>query len=102
MAILDQPFLADRDFSGHIDLREGAVLGLALMLNNLPNGVAAGMLRLPVAPTILVVVLLSIITFWVGIGLSQNIAVRWLGERAWVVSGLVLIGLGLLEIISVV
>ncbi len=60
------------------------------------------MLRLPMAPTILVVVLLSIITFWVGIGLGQNIAIRWLGKRAWVVSGLVLIGLGLLEIISVV
>ncbi len=102
MAILGQPCLADQDFSGHIDLREGAVLGLALMLNNLPNGVAAGMLQLPVAPTILVVVLLSIITFWVGIGLGQNLAVRWLGKRAWVVSGLILIGLGSLEIIAVV
>ena len=45
VCILDNPSLADDDFSGHIDLKEGTLLGLALLLNNLPNGVAAAIDR---------------------------------------------------------
>ena len=47
-AILGEPVQADTDKSGHIDLKEGTILGLALLLNNLPNGVAAAMIKLPV------------------------------------------------------
>lgn len=99
LLILDHPFLADQDFSGHIDLKEGAVLGLALTLNNLPNGVAAGMLKLPILSTTLLVVVLSILTIWVGIGIGMNIGTHWLGKRAGVASGLILMGIGVLEII---
>ena len=101
LLILDHPFLADQDFSGHIDLREGALLGLALTLNNLPNGVAAGMLKLPVFATTLLVMALSIVMIWVGIGIGMQVSTRWLGKWAGVASGLILIGIGLIEAISV-
>jgi putative sporulation protein YtaF len=97
--ILENPSLADRDSSGHIDLKESLLLSLALMLNNLPNGVGAGLLGLSTLHTTMVVGVLSILTFWVGIGLGRSLGVRWLGRRAGAISGLLLIVIGLAEII---
>jgi putative sporulation protein YtaF len=99
LAILDNPSLADQDHSGHIDFGEGALLGLALLLNNLPNGVAAAMIKLPVLLTTLVVGLLSLLTFWLGISLGRSLGSRWLGQWTWVASGLLLMGVGLAEVI---
>ena len=99
VCILEYPALADDDFSGHIDLKEGTLLGLALMLNNLPNGVAAAMLKLPVFPTMLAVGILSVLTFWLGMGLGANLGSRWQGKWTWVVSGLLLMGIGAVEIV---
>jgi putative sporulation protein YtaF len=98
-SILGNPFLADQDHSGHIDLKEGTLLGLALMLNNLPNGVAAAMIKLPVSLTTLAVGVLSILTFWLGLGIGRHIEVRWQSKWTWVTSGLILMGIGLMEII---
>ncbi|HEY9074210.1 MAG TPA: manganese efflux pump, partial [Desulfobaccales bacterium] len=44
VSILNNPIIADWDFSGHIDLKEATALALGLTLNNIPNGVGAGML----------------------------------------------------------
>jgi putative sporulation protein YtaF len=99
LSILGSPALADQDDSGHIDLREGTLLGLALLLNNLPNGVAAAMLKLPVPLITLGVGILSILTFLLGIGIGRHIGARWNGTWTWVTSGLLLMGIGLAEII---
>jgi putative sporulation protein YtaF len=99
LLILGSPSLADQDHSGHIDLMEGTLLGLALLLNNLPNGVAAAMLQLPVGLVTLGVGVLSILTFWLGLGLGGHIGARGNGKWTWVASGLLLLGLGLMEII---
>ncbi len=96
--ILKNPLLADRDSSGHIDLKESLLLSLALMLNNLPNGVGAGLLGLSTLLTTLMVGLLSVLTFWLGIGLGRSLGIRWLGRHAGTVSGLLLIVIGLAEI----
>jgi putative sporulation protein YtaF len=96
--ILKNPFLADRDSSGHIDLKESVLLSLALMLNNIPNGVGAGLLGLSTLITTLMVGLLSILTFWLGIGLGRSLGIRWLGRNAGTLSGLLLIVIGLAEI----
>jgi len=99
LTILDNPALSDQDRSGHIDLREGTLLGLALLLNNLPNGVAAAMINLPVLLTTLAVGLLSILTFWLGIGIGRSLGNGWLGQWTWVASGVLLMGLGLAEVL---
>jgi putative sporulation protein YtaF len=96
--ILKNPFLADQDASGHIDPRESFLLSLALMLNNIPNGVGAGLLGLSALFTTLMVGLLSILTFWLGIGLGRSLGIRWLGRNAGTLSGLLLIGIGVAEI----
>ncbi len=97
--ILQHPVLADRDSSGHIDLKESLLLSMALMLNNVPNGVGAGLLGLSTWLTTLLVGLLSVLTFWVGIGLGRSLGVRWLGRYAGTVSGLLLVVIGLVEMV---
>jgi putative sporulation protein YtaF len=97
--ILQDPVLADQDSSGYIDVKERLLLSMALMLNNIPNGVGAGLLGLSTLFTTLMVGVLSILTFWVGIGLGRSLGVRWLGRHAGTLSGLLLIVIGLAEII---
>jgi putative sporulation protein YtaF len=99
--ILQNPALADRDSSGYIDLRESFLLSMALMLNNIPNGVGAGLLGLSTWLTTIMVGILSVVTFWLGIGLGRTMGVLWLGRHAGTISGLLLIVLGLAEIILV-
>ena len=99
LATLDNPSLADQDYSGHIDLKEGTILGLALLLNNLPNGVAAAMIKLPVSLTTLGVGVLSVLTLSLGLGIGRHIGAHRNGKWTWVASGLILMGIGLIEII---
>jgi putative sporulation protein YtaF len=96
--ILDNPFIADRDFSGHIDLKEGFILGLALLLNNLPIGLVAGLLGLSPLLITLSLISLSILTIWVGITSGYYIGYHWMGRLSGPVSGLILIIIGAYEI----
>ncbi len=96
--VLQHPVLADRDASGHIDLKESLLLSLALMLNNIPNGVGAGLLGLSTLLTTVMVGVLSVLTFWVGIGLGRSAGIRWLGRHAGTLAGGLLIVIGLAEI----
>ncbi len=95
--ILEQPLRADRDKSGHIDLKEGTILGLALLLNNLPNGVAAAMINLPVLATTMAVGVLSVLTFWLGIAIGRYVGNHSQAAWTWVASAMILIGIGLVE-----
>lgn len=97
--ILQNPVLADRDSSGYIDLKESLLLSMALMLNNIPNGVGAGLLGLSTLLTTMMVGILSVVTFWLGIALGRTMGVLWLGRHAGTISGLLLIVIGLAEII---
>ena len=96
--ILKDPSFADKDSSGHIDLKESLLLSLALMLNNIPNGLGAGLLGLPALFTAAVVALLSIVTFLIGIGSGKSLGRRWLGQWAGTAAGVMLIVLGVMEI----
>lgn len=97
LTILDHPFLADTDFSGHIDMKEGFLLALALTLNNLTNGMGAGLLGLDMALMISLTAILSILTIWFGIGFGQYSSVHWFGQYSGRISGLILICLGIYE-----
>ena len=99
LAILGEPVQADYDKSGHIDLKEGTILGLALLLNNLPNGVAAAMIKLPVLVTTLAVGVLSVLTFWLGIAIGRFMGGRSQAAWTWVASGMILIAIGLVEML---
>jgi putative sporulation protein YtaF len=95
--ILDNPIVADWDFSGHIDRKEALALALALTINNIPNGVGAGMLGLNVYALTAVVFVVSIITIWLGIYLGK-LGMRWMGRFTGVLGGVLLICVGFYEI----
>jgi putative sporulation protein YtaF len=95
--ILNNPIIADRDFSGHIDLREATALAFGLTLNNIPNGVGAGMLGFSLSITTSAVFLFSIITIWIGIYFGE-LGIHWMGKSTGLISGLILIFLGIYEI----
>ncbi|MHB8204566.1 MAG: sporulation membrane protein YtaF [Desulfomonilaceae bacterium] len=97
LTILDHPFLADTDFSGHISVKEGFLLAFALTLNNLTNGIGAGLLGLNIALTTAFVVVLSIVTIWFGIQFGRYSGVHWFGRFSGRISGLILIFLGIYE-----
>ena len=97
LTILDHPFLADTDFSGHISVKEGFLLAFALTLNNLTNGIGAGLLGLNIALTTTFVVVLSIVTIWFGIQFGLHSGVHWFGRFSGRISGLILIFLGIYE-----
>ncbi len=98
LMILNNPIIADFDFSGHIDLREATALALGLTINNIPNGVGAGMVGLNAPITTLAVFVCSIVTIWTGISFG-HLGFRRLGNSAGLLSGLMLILIGIYEII---
>ncbi|TAL55832.1 sporulation membrane protein YtaF [Pandoraea sp.] len=95
--ILDNPIVADWDFSGHIDLREALALAFALTINNIPNGVGAGTLGLNAYAMTAAVFVVSIITIWLGIYFGK-LGVRWMGRFTGVLGGVLLICVGFYEI----
>ncbi len=97
--ILNNPIIADWDFSGHIDLREAIALALGLTINNIPNGVGAGMVGVSALIMTPAVFVCSIVTIWIGISCG-HLGFRRLGNSAGLLSGLLLILIGIYEIIS--
>jgi len=98
MGVLDNPVIADRDSSRHIDIKEGCLLAVSLSLNNVVNGIAAGMMGLAPALTTVLVMIFSIFTLWGGVAAGSQYGRRWLGDFANVFSGLLLLVIGVYEI----
>jgi putative sporulation protein YtaF len=96
--VLHHPLTIDRDRSGHIDLKESWLLAIALSLNNVVNGVAAGMIGLNILLTTAAVMIFSMLTLWSGCAAGDRYGRRWLGNFASVVSGLLLVAIGAYEI----
>jgi putative sporulation protein YtaF len=98
MKFLDDPFFSDRVCSTHIHIRETALLGVALTLNNLVNGVAAGMLGLSLSLVTSFVAIFSILAIWAGRSAGRSYRYRWIGKAGGPVSGVLLISIGIYEI----
>lgn len=81
-----------------IDLSEASILGLALTLNNLPNGFAAGLLGLSPALTTTAVFVLSMLILWLGIWAGSRFVAQFLGSKSALVAGIMLVVLGLYEL----
>jgi putative sporulation protein YtaF len=99
LTVLDNPCSADYDLSSHIDLKEGAVLGLALTLNNLANGIGAGMVGLNTLWLCVFVFFLSIATILAGIMTGARYGFRVFGRFSGIAAGMILILIGLWDLI---
>ncbi len=96
--VLDDPLSIDRDRSGHIEVKESWLLAIALSLNNVVNGVAAGIIGLNILLTTAAVMIFSMLTLRVGVAAGYHYGRRSLGSFASVVSGLLLVAIGAYEI----
>ena len=100
--ILKKPHIADMDNSGAISGREAVLLALALAMDSLAAGAAASLLGYGIMVTTFCVgfgqVLLSNIGLAVGNGISCSFIGRQIGRHVPVLSGLVLIFLGMMRL----
>jgi putative sporulation protein YtaF len=99
LAFLKEPLRADLDASGTLSLYEGSLLGLALTINNVSSGIGAGMAGVNAVFTTILVFMLSIVMLSGGVVLGLSFAARWLGDKAGLVGGILLIFIGLFEFI---
>ncbi len=97
--ILRSPEDADRDQSKTISMSEAVVLGIALSMNALAGGFDAGITRLNLIATALTVGILSYILMAFCSYIGSRFAADKLGDRATILSGLLLILIGLQQII---
>lgn len=95
--ILENPFLADNDFSGYISIGESITLGSALAVNNMANGIGAGLAGLNPIATALAAFVISLIFVWMGIKLGHDYIYNLLGKISGPLAGIILIILGIYE-----
>lgn len=99
-AVMDDPGIADRDYSGDISLKESILLGIALASNCLGTGFGAGMAGINTFVLTAAVIVFSLATISLGAMIGRRYASGYLGERATVVSGILMIIIGLYQILS--
>ena len=98
-SILDNPEKADKDKSLNIDAKESIALGLALTINNVGLGIGASFAGLNITITALFTFVLSLLAIVVGFSLGSYYLSELFGKRATIISGLLIIALGLFEIL---
>ncbi|MBZ4666479.1 sporulation membrane protein YtaF [Mahella sp.] len=96
--ILDNPEKADADSSGDIDTKEAVTLAFALTINNLIVGIGASISALNIIFTTFCTFVLSIVMIAFGGLIGRHYLTKALGEYALLVSGIIIIALGLYEI----
>ena len=97
--ILIKPHKADKDKSGFIDIKEAITLGLALSLNNFGLGIGASASGINIYLTTIVTFILSILCILFGVGFGKRYLSKKLRKYADVISGLIIIFLGLYELL---
>jgi putative sporulation protein YtaF len=96
--VREPSLVVDWDHSHSIEPREAAVLGIALTLNNVPNGFAAGLIDLSPALTTSTVFIFSLLTLWFGTWFGTRFISRLLRDWAGPAAGVMLVFLGVYEL----
>ena len=97
--ILQKPEVADLDNSKSIDYKEATLLGIALSINNIGGGLSAGMIGLNSFFVGFLSAIISFLALWVGNYVTEFFNKWNLGNKATVVSGIVLILIGIKQVI---
>ncbi|MFL0253122.1 sporulation membrane protein YtaF [Clostridium neuense] len=98
--ILSNPENADKDTSGSIDLKESFSLSIALALNNMGLGIGASISGLNIILTTILTFFISIVTISLGLTIGNKYLSDKLGKYAAVISGLIIILLGIYEMLA--
>lgn len=100
LAVLQEPDKADLDHSGVISFGEALILGVGLSINCVTNGFSAGLWRLNPLPTAAITALFSYGTLWAGDWVGMTYAAEWLGNKATITAGVLLILLGFHQLLG--
>lgn len=95
--LLDEPELLDKDDSKTLDVKESAALAFALTINNLGLGVGASITGLSIYITVLFTFVISIFSLVLGSVLGKTYLSKLLGKYAPLISGIVIVVLGIYE-----
>lgn len=98
--IMDYAEKSDSDNSGTLNIKEAFVVSLGLMLNNLGTGLAASITGVNVSITVICTFILSIALLMLGKSIGHNILGSICGKYAPLISGVLLIILGIFELIN--
>lgn len=96
--ILRDPEKADRDQSKSINFMESILLGIALSMNALAGGFDVGITQSNIIFAAIVMGVLSFLTISICCWIGRKFMSEKLGDRATILSGLLLIYIGLLQI----
>lgn len=96
--ILDNPEKADKDNSGSIDTKESVTLAFALTINNFGLGIGASITGLNVLLTTCCTIFFSIIAILLGYLIGNSCLSKLLGKYAPLVSGIIIVSLGIYEL----
>lgn len=92
--------ISDLDKSGDINIKEAVLIAFGLTFNNIGTGVAASITGVNIYFTSIATFMLSIITIIIGEVIGHNILGKLLGKFAPLISGILLIILGIIEILN--
>ncbi len=99
LELLSNPEEADRDHSAVISWQESIVLGFALSVNAFTNGFTAGLWKLDSLISALMMAFFSFLTIWIGTWLGERYGSHWLGNKANIAAGILLLLLGIYELL---
>ena len=96
--ILEKPELADIDNSKTIELKEALILGIALSLNNIGIGIGASILGMNPFITSVLSFIFSLVFIQIGRLLGEFYFSKYFSETAQIISGLIILSLGIFEL----
>ena len=89
----------DKDSSKYIDIKESITVGFSLAFNNIGTGIIASVVGIKMLWTTIFTFIFSILFIILGIYIGNNFIGKMLGKFAPLISGLLLIGLGVIELL---
>jgi putative Mn2+ efflux pump MntP len=94
---IENPAKADSDRSGTIDIREAIALAFGLSLNNLSSGIGAGISELDAIATTVLTFSFSVLGITGGYILGRRFTVKLSGLKAGMISGSLMLIIGIYE-----
>ena len=98
--MVDYAVKTDKDESGHIGIKEAFIVAFGLTLNNLGNGIAASITGVDIKLTVIFTFILSIAALLLGSLIGNNVIGKICGKYAPLVSGVLLMLLGAIEMFN--
>lgn len=91
---------SDLDNSGDINMKEALIVAFGLTFNNLGTGVAASITGVSIQFTVVFTFILSILTIILGEAVGNHVLGKVFGKYAPLISGILLIALGIIEFLN--